>query len=184
MSPILTGIIASGISGNLTPPWEPQGSYDALASASISATTSSITFDGIPSGYKHLQIRALTVSNTASTGIAMRFNNDTGGNYKGHGLYGSGSGAGNVTNTSIIYAPNFGGGAKTTSPGAAIIDVLDYSSNAKNKTVRSLDGYDANGTGYTSFNSGLWISKSPITSISFSLTSFTDGAQFALYGVK
>lgn len=183
MTPILTGIIASGISGHLTPPWSPEGGYDALASVSISTTTSSITFSGIPSEYKHLQIRALTVSNTASTGIAMRFNNDTGANYKGHGLYGSGSSA-SVTNTSAIYAPNFGGGAKTTSPGAAIIDVLDYSSSAKYKTVRSLDGYDANGSGYISFNSGLWLNTSPITSISFSLTSFTDGAQFALYGVK
>ena len=59
-----------------------------------------------------------------------------------------------------------------------------FPSNTKYKTVRSLDGYDANGSGYISFNSGLWMSTSPITSISFSLTSFTDGAQFALYGVK
>jgi hypothetical protein len=53
MSPILTGVIASGISGHLTPPWSPEGAHDALATVTLSASAASITFAGIPSGYKH-----------------------------------------------------------------------------------------------------------------------------------
>ena len=31
MTPIIKGIVASGISGHLIPPYSPTGSYDALA---------------------------------------------------------------------------------------------------------------------------------------------------------
>jgi hypothetical protein len=174
---------ASSASNSVTPTAPIDGAYDALATVSVSSTVTSITFAGIPAGYKHLQFRALTVSNTASTGIAMRFNGDTGNNYKGHGLYGSGSAAG-VTDTSVIYAPNFTGGAAATAPGTAIVDVLDYSSTSKNKTVRSLDGYDSNGSGYVTISSGMWMSTEVINTITFTLTSFLSGCQFALYGVK
>lgn len=114
----------------------------------------------------------------------MQFNGDSSSSYKGHGVYGAGSGTANYTVTSPIYAPNFGGGAKTASPGAAIIDILDYASTTKNKTIISLDGYDANGSGYVGESSGVWFSNSAITSITLLLSSFTDGAQYALYGVK
>jgi hypothetical protein len=177
------GIIASSISGHLTPAYDP-GSFFSLATVTLTSTVSTITFTGIPSEYKHLQIRALTASNSISGGTGMFFNADFGSNYKGHGVYGAGSGTPNNTNTTVMYAPNFTGGAATTAPGMAIIDVLDYSSNLKNKTIRCLDGYDANGSGYVSLNSGLWLNTAPITSITFSLTSFVTGCQFALYGVK
>ena len=160
------------------------GGFDALGTVTLSETTSSVVFAGIPAGYKHLQIRALTITNSVSSGANMRFNDDAASNYKGHGLYGTGSGAAAVTVTSPIYAPNFNGGAATTAPGTAIIDISDYSSNTKYKTVRSVDGYDANGSGYIGISSGLWMSTEPISKITFTLTSYLAGCQFALYGVK
>ena len=67
MSP-LPGIYASQISGHT---FVPSGAYDALASVTIPAgqTATSIVFAGIPSGYKHLQIRAfVTPGITGSQG--------------------------------------------------------------------------------------------------------------------
>ena len=95
MTPILTGIIASGISGHLTPPWSPEGAYDALATVTVGSTSlSSIVFSGIPTGYKHLQVRYIVKS--ARTGnpldeLNLRFNGDTGTNYAQHALAGDGS---------------------------------------------------------------------------------------------
>jgi hypothetical protein len=44
------GVIASSLSGHLVPPYDgPYGAYDALATVTLSASTASITFAGIPS---------------------------------------------------------------------------------------------------------------------------------------
>jgi hypothetical protein len=158
-------------------------SYESISTVTLTSSASSISFSSIPSTYKHLQIRCLTTCTSPASSATMQFNGDSGANYKSHALYGSGGGTGAFASTPI-YIPGFMGGGKTTSPGAAIIDVLDYQNTNKYKTVRSLDGYDANGSGYISLNSGLWMSTAAITSITFSFTSFSDGSQFALYGIK
>lgn len=177
----IIGIVASSF-----PRAVATGAYDALASITLNATTPTITFAGIPLGYRHLQIRALTVtSSNSGSGATLRFNDDTSSVYYTHSVLGSGSGtASNYNNASNIIAPNFNGGAATAAPGSAVIDILDYSSNTKSKTVMSLDGYDANGSGYVALTSGLYSSTTPITSITFSLTNYLSGAQFSLYGVK
>jgi hypothetical protein len=172
-----------GIMASSRPAFELVGSYDSLAAVTIGTAVSSITFAGIPSGYKHLQIRALTLTTTASNGALLEFNGDTtSSNYRTHFVYGSGSGSGVASNGTSIYTPNFQGA--TSSPGSAMIDILDYSNTNKNKVVRCLDGYDANGSGYIGFTSGLWLSTAAITSIKFSSTNFQPNAQFALYGIK
>jgi hypothetical protein len=123
----------------------------------------------------------MTITSTASQGTVMQFNGDTGANYKTHYLYGDGS-AVTGGNSSAIYAPNFMGG--TSSPGSAIIDILDYTNTNKYKTIRSLDGYDANGSGYVTLTSGLWLSTSAITSITLTRSTIQQYAKFALYGIK
>jgi hypothetical protein len=134
-----------------------------------------------------LQIRFIS-NNASNQNIFMRFNGDTtGGNYTRHYLYGDGSSAasgGNVSDgqLSIGYTSTsaniFGGG---------VVDVLDYTSTSKNKTIRSLAGYDANGSGLIVLYSGLW-SKTPeaITSISIyaGAGNINQYSQFALYGIK
>jgi hypothetical protein len=69
-----------------------------------------------------------------------------------------------------------------------VIDILDYTSTSKNKTVRSLGGYDRNGAGEISLSSGLWYaSPAAITSIELTTTATTEFksySQFALYGIK
>ena len=88
--PIL-GIMASQISGHL---WAPEGAYDALSTVTLSTTTASIEFAGIPTGYKHLQVRGFAQCNRATYGtddIKLRFNGDSGSNYSYHALRGTGA---------------------------------------------------------------------------------------------
>lgn len=180
MSPIL-GIYASSMQPALN-----ATSYESIATVTVGAGgSSSITFSSIPSTYKHLQIRCLTVSTSVSSGATLQFNSDTSTNYRTHSVYGSGAATGTSSETNILYAPYFMGGAATTSPGASIIDILDYTDTNKNKTVRSLTGYDANGSGYITLSSGLWFATpAAVTSIKISLTTISQYSSFALYGIK
>jgi hypothetical protein len=168
-------------------PWEPAGAYDALATVTVpSGGVASVTFAGIPAGYKHLQIRA-TQLNTATATTNLRVNADSGSNYSRHYLYGGGSSAtgaaGSASQTSIGVLYN----ESTTYPAVSVIDILDYASVTKNKTVRSLMGWDANGSGYVFLYSGSWMNSSTaITSLTFTPDggSLAQNTIFALYGVK
>ena len=180
------GIYASQISGHLY--GGPYGAYDSLATVSLSSNTSTVTFAGIPSGYKHLQLRVLGRTAGAYTGDSNTYFyfNGIEGSYS-HQLYGSGSTAGaSATGSSLlsIRIPNDNNTANVF--GAGIIDILDYSSSTKNKTVRTLDGWDANGSGYMYMHSVLWNSTSPVTSISLTTQdgAWKTGSHLALYGVK
>lgn len=186
------------LAGNTTwNPWEPQGAYDALATVTLSATTATVTFAGIPTGYKHLQIRAITRTDMSSGGawspFNVRFNSDTAANYTVHSLGSTGAsvfGEGYTAQTSITGG--FGAPSTNTanSFGVAVIDILDYASTTKNKTLKTLNGVDNNGSGIVALQSGVWLSTAAITSLTFGLyggsngSNFLTNTQFALYGVK
>jgi len=184
MSPILTGIVASGISGHLS-----TNSFESIQTVTVGAGGSStISFSSIPSTFKHLQIRYLAV--TASGGnVLVQVGNgspDTGSNYSRHQLYGDGSSAG-ATATTSTNGMNTGYLPGTSNyPGAGIADLLDYANTNKNKTLRSLGGGDVNGAGgYISLWSGLWLSTSAINTIQITCAgSFNQYSSFALYGIK
>ena len=185
MSPLLPGIIASGISGHLTPPWSPEGAFDALATINLSTSTASVSFAGIPTGYKHLQIR----TNYAMAGggiLRLHINGDTGANYKGHLIAGEGAGNAYVGVPSV--SPNAACLAYTsgTTFGGVVTDILDYSNTTKNKVVRSVSGTDRNGAGDVEFDSNVWINTSAIFSLTLSgqNANLSANSQFALYGVK
>jgi hypothetical protein len=160
-------------------------SYESIATFTGSGTPTSITFSSIPSTYKHLQLRVF--ANVSSIDYShVRFNGDTGSNYFAHDLFGNGSSAGaqaftgqnNIVGT---YTPST---ASTYS--AAVFDILDYQNTNKNKTVRFLSGYDANGSGYVFFGSGAWNNTAAINSLTYYMDSatFAANSSFALYGIK
>jgi hypothetical protein len=183
MSPIL-GIWASQISGRL---WEPQGAYDALSTVTVpSGGVASITFAAIPTGYKHLQIRSITRFDTSGE-IDFRFNSDSGSNYSYHRIYGQGTSAVAEGAANTAYATvGYNSTAANTFSGA-VIDILDYASVNKFKTVRSLNGTDTNGGGLILLDSTCWRSTDAINSITvFSKDSrnFQQYSQYTLYGIR
>jgi hypothetical protein len=185
------GIYASQISGHLYD--GPYGAYDSLATVTLSSSTSSITFAGIPSGYKHLQIRAVAKTDRADTDdvILMQFNGNTAANYSWHILRGNGTAAisgatTDASNISIQYGATGNSGATNIFAGS-VIDILDYQNTNKNKTTRTLNGMDLNGSGWIYLQSGNWRSNSAVTSITLNRqygSNFVQYSSFALYGVK
>lgn len=190
MSPIL-GIYASQISGHLYA--GPFGAYDALASVTGNGTFDTVTFTGIPSTYKHLQLRVMAGHSYSGTGLGalyIRFNSDTGNNYSFHRVIGEGSSV-SATGSASQSSGNWGWVAYNgnTNPYATnVVDVLDYASTSKNKTARTLVGVQNNGSGYVGLYSGAWYNNTnavnSITITSDAGYNFINYSTFALYGVK
>jgi hypothetical protein len=183
----ILGIIASAVKSIV---WEPASAYYSLATVTLSASASSITFTGIPAGYKHLQIRctARTDHTTVTQDFVYLLNNDTNNaNYVYHRLGGDGASAfAQSATSSRILGINTGINAGASMFGANVIDILDYSSTNKYKTVRNLVGSDRNGSGIVGMYSNLWMNTAAVDSVSIiaETGNWVQYSSFALYGVK
>ena len=193
-----TGVVGpeSSASNSITAADPLTGAYYSLAAVTLSASASSITFTGIPSGYKHLQVRGLVRSARASAAddMLMTINSDTGSNYAWHSLQGDGSAAatnGLASQANIHVMRNNLPSSTTASNmfGVIVVDILDYANTSKYKTTRTLMGGEFNGgtTGYVGLMSGLWQNTNAITSLTFQEetgANLVQYSQLALYGVK
>ena len=179
--------------------------FDSLGVYVLASNTASITFSNIPATYTHLQIRFMAQSNRGTYAIddvRMRLNSDTASNYSAHILAGSGSVAtayAESATTSILTGDrNVVTSVITNTFGVGVIDILDYNSTTKAKTIRSLSAGDSNGVGASSFfpgislSSGAWYknSSSVYEAVNTILlypeygTNFTQYSTFSLYGIK
>ena len=160
-------------------------SYESIATVTVgSGGSANVEFTSIPSTYTHLQIR-LFASATSNTSGAIQINgNTTVTNYWTHTLLGNGSSA-SATAFNNTYVPYYTSSGSNYS--ASIIDILDYTSTSKLKTLRVLGGYDANGSGNVFLQSLNFNSTSAVTSIKLLIdgsTNWNQYSQFALYGIK
>jgi hypothetical protein len=170
-------------------------SFESIATVSVgSGNSSTITFSSIPSTYTHLQLRAIgrnTATGTGSLDTYMRFNGDTGSNYRAYNqLAGDGSTASAARGgVEALIGPfyHLKDGNTASIYGALILDILDYANTNKNKVTRGISGQDLNGSGHIHFKSGMWMSTAAITSITLTVegsNSFKQYSHFALYGIK
>lgn len=168
------------------------GSYESIATATGTGSSGTITFSSIPSGYTSLQIRFIARSDASGTfpqPILVNFNSDSASNYAWHYLAGDGATAyaGGVASTEgRVPSAMARAGLSANIIGAGIIDIQDYASTAKNTTVRSFCGLDANGSGEISISSFFWNNTAAVNSISLKTTigNFTTATTFSLYGIK
>ena len=177
---------ASSAASNSVTPANPTA-YDSIATVTASGGETSLNFTSIAGTYKSLQIRGWFKSSGGGGG-SMRFNSDTGSNYSRHYLGESGSTvwAGGSANQTLMFTADQSG---STYNSVIIIDIIDYASTSKNKTMRAWNGYDVNAAGTSMYMySGLWMSTSAITSIQLGTANFggtfAAGSTFALYGIK
>jgi hypothetical protein len=195
MTPLLTGVFASQISGHLDT-FAPTGSYDALATYTVPAGgASSVTFTGIPNDtkYSHLQIRGVARYAGNDGGFAMYFNGDTtyNSNYHSHNFAGGGGGSytQQIPDSFVIWTIANSSRASGIFSGF-VTDILDFNSTSKHKTSKNFWGFDANGAGTVGLSSMLWANTAGITTIRFdsrnlgSTSDFAEGTQFSIYGVK
>lgn len=198
-SGIKTGVLKydSMLAGN--------AAYDPAATWLIqringTGSSTTITFSNIPQTYSSLQLRILGKdTNTASITLDgyVQLNGDTGSNYSYHYTRGTGTGVSSTGGypNSVIIMPNAFSSSKATSPaqaniyGTAIVDIHDYKSTTRNKTVRIFGGSDSNFSS-TSIGpylaSGSWNNTAAVTSVSIVTggTAWTAETTIALYGMK
>jgi hypothetical protein len=171
-------------------------SFDSIATFTANGTVSTYTFSSIPSTYKTLQLRFTARETGAGTGtnsIDITFNGDTGANYAWHYLRALGAsgvqtnGGGSQTYIRLQNVSGQGSSAGDTY-GVGVIDIIDYASTTKKKTLRAFNGFNQNSTtngNVITLNSGLWTSTSAISSITLTfVATVATGSVFALYGIK
>jgi hypothetical protein len=197
MAPIL-GIWASAQTAN-------SSSYHSIATTTVGAGgASSITFSSIPQGYTHLQIRGIARTASAATygtsdTLAIYVNSDGSTTYANHDVYGADGTSGTSTfagANNAVFSSIQGWMATSSSNTSVfsthIIDILDYTSTNKNKTIRTLGGYEdnRNGFGYGQIRLGSSLYKTntnAITSLTlfvYSSANFAQYTSFGLYGIK
>ena len=176
--------------------------YFSIASAVVDASgQATFSFSAIPQTYTHLQIRATCQSNYGYTvdDAFIQFNGDTGNNYGYHNWYGAAPLNSTINinqnqNTDgIDWAQS--GGIGTTAVGQwglAVIDILDYTSTSKKKSIRATTGMSTNsapyGLGGRVGNAiGLWNNTAAINEIRLYASAgrpFLQHSVFSLYGIK
>ena len=167
------------------------GAYESIASNTLGADAASVTFSGIPSTYASLQLR-MNVKRSGTGGasvVYVRLNNDSSAIYTMHRIKGDGTTASAYGNTGNTESFGDGIAASTTNAniaGVSIIDIHDYASTTKNKTIRNFNGLDLNGSGQVTLTSNLWESTAAISSLVISIPSYNilAGSTFSLYGIK
>ena len=179
-------LYTSMLAGNAT--YDPYyTAYDFIAAASPTGTT--VTFSSIPQTYKHLRLHIVgrsTYTAYDQSGF-LRFNTDTGTNYRRRYTLSNGStplypqsGAANWTHSLIDYPGSYITANRFAS---GVVEIFDYTSTTKIKNVQSYGGYVVGGYG---LGGGYWNSTSAITSMTIDIANgnFVTGSHFALYGVK
>jgi hypothetical protein len=176
-------------------------SYESIATVTVgSGGAASVTFSSIPTTFKHLQIRFIGRTARAETisAVGMQLTTSNTSPVYEHALFGDGSSVySSALNAYVsdggILVRIAGNNAGANVFGAGIIDIFDYASTTKNKTVKGLGGIDNNGGGQLNLNSRLFTTTSAIDQIklnaiftggSTGTTTFNEHSQFALYGIK
>ena len=167
--------------------------YTLISSNVLSSSAASVTFSAIPATYTDLVLRVSARSTRSATFdfFEVRFNADSAANYGSTEMYGDGSTASSVRQSSQNFAyPEFMNGNTSTSDTFASTELYipNYLVSA-NKPFSSLSVSETNSaTGaYVDAYAGLWTNTAAITSISLkpgSTRSFVSGSSFYLYGIK
>ena len=155
----------------MTTAWVP------LATTTLGASASSVTFSSIPADYRDL-VLVINGANSGSQDLKFIFNSDTGASYSRVAMYGQSSGIGSFSEN----GQNAGLWASVqTVPNTVIANIMDYSATDKHKTalVRSNNAGDR-----VRAYAGRWASTSAITSIQLDPTgtSWQAGTTISLYG--
>jgi hypothetical protein len=169
------------------------GYYESIATAVVDASGATIYFSNIPQTYQHLQVRitgrGLNASAASNLYQGWFKSTDTGLTFSSHRLGGDGSTAYSGAHTGLAYVFNgtmFPANTATANIfGTAIIDILDYRSTTKHKTIRVIGGYDLNGSGQILISSGLIQTLNPIDyGYVDTEGTFAQGTTISLYGIR
>ena len=161
----------------------PTPTYDPISSTTLAASASSVTFSGFPTDgtYRDL-VLIINADGTSQTELYIRMNGDSSSTYTSIRMQGSGSVAASATYSGTGgMRLNGNGDIMTNFSFSAIIQLFDFSTTNKHKTIlsrtNSSQGVDA--------CVGRWPSTSAMTSLTAypASGSFDVGSTFNLYGI-
>lgn len=178
------------LAGNTPAP--PPGDFSTIATVTLASTASIVTFNSIPSTFKHLEIHGYgrTTNGVGIQDVTLQFNASSTGTYR-HWGYG-------FDNDSTIYMSNgsaqgpssvgyFPGTAVGTSfTGAFYISILNYAATDRFKVARYLSGNakDSGGNAVLTRGGQHWRSTDAITRIDLNTSNMAPGTSFTLYGLR
>jgi hypothetical protein len=169
---------AAGAGGDLP-------AFELIATSLVATNGTDVVFTSVPSTYKHLQVRFTTRSSTTSVSdTILRLNEDDGANYAWHELQGNGSTVASFANTSqtLIRIATQPASTQTNIFAAGVVDILDYASTTKNKTVRVLAGNTSTDRRIQLY-SGVRLSTPAITTVRVG-GPLGSNSRVSLYGIK
>lgn len=164
--------------------------FDSIATVNGTGSSNTLSFSSIPSTYKHLHIRGiLKKTGAGNDGAILRMNGISTTTYNWAYLDASGTATPSGAATSNASSISFlGGMAVDINQGAPImIDILDYASTSKAKTIKVFYGKSNNASGYVGITSATFRSTNAISSLAFIVNSdnwSSPEATLALYGLK
>jgi len=153
-----------------------------------------IIFNNIPQIYTHLHVRVFARAPFASADAPVGLYTPalSGAVYYFHGLNGGGGGsassASQLTYGDIDVQRIPAASTASNIYGYQTIDILDYTNTNKYKVVRTLGGYDANGSGQLHMEGGVIPTLNAIQSLGFTTygitgTTFVAYSRIDLYGI-
>lgn len=151
--------------------------YIALATTTLGATASSVTFSSIPATYRDL---VLVVNGGNSGDVLCSFNADTGSNYTYVAANGQSAGAVSFSDTRTgAYM-----GYLTGTTGLGIMHIMDYSASDKHTTTLSRVASAADSL--TGMAAARWANTNVVTSVAVTAAtgSFNSGSTFSLFGIE
>jgi hypothetical protein len=178
-----------GILGGLIGSLASNSSYEIISTAFGTGSSGVIDFTSIPQTYKHLQIRYTAKNSSTATQMNITMNGITSGVYIRHSLLGDGSTASfsnsSTSQTAIQLVESMANSTTANAVNAGVIDILDYSSTTKNKTIKALYGMADNLT-RVYFSGGLYNQTTAVSSLTLtaSANNFASLSRFSLYGIR
>jgi hypothetical protein len=154
--------------------------YTPIASITLNATVSSVTFNSIPQTYTDLVI-VTSGTSTAGAQMTLRLNGATT-NYSSNCLSGNGSSVDSRFITGLTYIQLGYHDYFTSSQSNATTHIMNYANTTTNKTVLNRTNNAAVGVG---LSAGLYRSTAAITTIELLplASTWVSGTTFNMYGI-
>ena len=159
--------------------------YEPIATTTLGTAAASITFSSIPATYTDLRLVIVSLNSSNNQDGKLTFNNDTATNYATTHLYGDGTSASSLRETSTAYMTLFSlSNIVASGASMAQIDIFSYAGNT-NKTALLQISNDKNGSGTSTRSVGLWRDTSAVNRLDLALTAgnYNTGTTATLYGI-
>lgn len=160
--------------------------FTPIATTTISSPVTNFTFSGIPQTYTDLRVVIMGMTDSQDS-YWVQMNGNSYNQYSGRGLYaltGNTKGSSSATSQPQFNPANSIRVVSTV----FTMDIFDYASNAKFKTVLFANSAQENSSdGYLGYSVGTMRDYSGVTSIKIfntGPTNFSVGTQATIYGIK